>query len=150
MQPPKLGKSSFVTRLYSLLPSRPQLFTLLFQKQELRKAVKDFNSPSPQLEDPGQALDPGLEEDPDISVELVDGTFYKASCDGTLVAIIANYPGLLPVLHVSRVGVLTSEKDSFVMPYLMRIWCTFIEMAIGTPHRAHEGSSAKGTRAGQA
>ena len=45
--------------------------------------MKEFNSPSPQPEDPGRALDPGLEEDLDISVELVDGTFYQASCDGT-------------------------------------------------------------------
>ena len=66
--------------------------------------MKEFNSPSPQPEDPGRALDPGLEEDPDISVELVDETFYQASCDGTLVAIIANYPGLLPASRVSRAG----------------------------------------------
>jgi len=38
--------------------------------------VEGFNSPSPQPEDPERALDPGLEEDPDISVELVNGTFY--------------------------------------------------------------------------
>ena len=65
--------------------------------------MKDFNSPSPQPEDPGWALDPGLEEDPDISVELVDVTFYQASCDGALVAIIIDYPGLLPASHVSKV-----------------------------------------------
>ena len=112
--------------------------------------MKEFNSPSPQPEDPCQALDPGLEEDPDISVELVDGTFYQASYDGTLVAIIADYPGLLPVSHVSKVEVLTSKKDSFFIPYLMHIYCTFIETAIGTPRRAHGGSSAKGTQARQA
>ena len=54
--------------------------------------MKEFNSPSPQPEDPGRALDPGLEEDPDISVELVDGTFYQASHDGTSVTIIVDYP----------------------------------------------------------
>ena len=54
--------------------------------------MKEFNSPSPQPEDPGRALDPGLEEDPDMSEELVDGTFYQASCDGNLVAIIVDYP----------------------------------------------------------
>ena len=70
--------------------------------------MKEFNSPSPQPEDPGRALDPGLEEDPDISVELVDGTFYQASCDGTLVAIITDYPGLLPASNVSKTRVLTS------------------------------------------
>ena len=107
--------------------------------------MKEFNIPSSQPEDPGRALDPGLEEDLDISMELVDGTFYQASCDGTLVAIIADYPGLLPISHVSKSEVLTSEKDSFFMPYLMHIYCTFIETAIGTPCRAHGGSSAKGT-----
>ena len=86
--------------------------------------MREVHSPSPQPEDPDRALDPGLEEDPDISVELVDGTFYQASCDGTLVAIIADYPGLPPVLNVSKTEVLTSEKDSFFMPYLMHIYCT--------------------------
>ena len=95
--------------------------------------MKEFNSPSPQPEDPGRALDPGLEEDPNISVEHVNGTFYQASYDSTLVAIIVNYPGLLPVSHVSKAGVLTSEKDYFVIPYLMYIYCTFLETAIGTP-----------------
>ena len=112
--------------------------------------MKEFNSPSPQLEDPGRALDPGLEEGPDISVELVDGTFYQASCDGTLVAIIADYFGLLPLSHVSKAEVLTSEKDSFFIPYLMHIYRTFIETATGTQRRAHGGSSAKGIQARQA
>ena len=71
-------------------------------KQELRQAVKEFNSPPPQPEDPGRAFDPGLEEDPDISVELVNGTFYQASRDGTFVAIIADYLGLLPASRVSK------------------------------------------------
>ena len=95
--------------------------------------MREFNSPSPQPKNPGWALDPGLEEDPDISVELVDGTFYQASCDCILVAIITDYPGLLPVSHVSKAGVLTYKKDSLVIPYLMYICCTFIETAIGTP-----------------
>ena len=144
MQPPKLGKSSFVTRLYSLLPSRPQLFTLLFQKQELRKAVKDFNSPSPQLEDPGQALDPGLEEDPEISVEFVNRTFYQASSGGSLVAIITDYPGLIPVSHVSNVGVPTFRKNSFILPYLMLTCRTFIETAVEMPCGTRGGPSARG------
>ena len=71
--------------------------------------MKEFNNPSPQPEDPGRALDLGLEEDPDISVELVDGTFYKASRDDALVAILADYTGLLPVSNVSKAGALTSE-----------------------------------------
>ena len=86
--------------------------------------MKDVLIPPPQPEDPNRALDPGLEEDQDISMELVDGTFYQASCDGALVAIIADYPGLPPVLNVSKTEVLTSEKDSFFMPYLMHIYCT--------------------------
>ena len=87
---------SFVTVIY-----------VAILKQELKRAVKEFNSPPPQLEDPGRALDPGLEEDPDISVEFVDRTFYQASSGGSLVAIIADYPGLLPVSHVSNVAVPT-------------------------------------------
>ena len=56
---------------------------LAVSKQELRKAVKEFNNPSPQPEDPGRALDPEFEEDPDISVEFIDGTFYQASSGGS-------------------------------------------------------------------
>ena len=81
--------------------------------------MKEFNNPSPQPEDPGRALDPGLEEDPDMSVELVDGTFYQASCDGALVAIIADYPGLLPASRVSKAETLSSEEDSFMIPCRM-------------------------------
>ena len=112
--------------------------------------MKEFNSPSPQPEDPGRAVDPGLEEGLDIFVELVDGTFYQASCDGTMVAIIADYPGLLPVSRVSKAEVLTSKKDSFFIPYLMHIYRTFIETATGTWRRAPRGSSAKGIRTRQA
>ena len=112
--------------------------------------MKEFNNPSPQPEDPGRALDPGLEEDPDISVEFVNGTFYQASCDGSLVAVIADYPRLLPVSYVSKSGVLTSERDSFVMSYLMHTCCIFIETDIRTPRGAHGGSPAKGVRTRQA
>ena len=106
--------------------------------------MKEFNSPSPQPEDPGRALDPGLEEDPDISVEFVDGTFYQASSGGSLVAIIADYPGLLPVSHVSNVGVPTFRKNSFVLPYLMLTCRTFIETSVGTPCGTRGGLSARG------
>ena len=106
--------------------------------------MKEFNSPSPQPEDPGRALDPGLEEDPDIFVEFVDGTFYQASSGGSLVAIIADYPGLLPVSHVSNVGVPTFRKDSFVLPYLMITRRVFIETAVGTPCGTRGGLSARG------
>ena len=59
-------------------------------------------SPSQRPEDPRRALDSGLKEDPDITVELVNGVFYQASWDGASVAITADYPGLLPVSRVSR------------------------------------------------
>ena len=117
---------------------------LAVSKQELRKAVKEFNSPSPQPEDPGRALDPGLEEDPDISVEFVDGIFYQASSGGSLVAIIADYPGLLPVSHVSNVGVPTFRNNSFVLVYLMLTCRTFIETLVGTPCGTRGVLSARG------
>ena len=106
--------------------------------------MKEFNSPSPQPEDPGRALDPGLEEDPDISVEFVNGTFYQASSGGSLVAIITDYLGLLPVSYVSNVGVPTFRKNSFVLPYLMLTCRTFIETAVGTPCGTRGGLSARG------
>ena len=68
----------------------------------MRRAVEGISSPSPQPEDPGRSFDPGLKEDPDITVELVNGIFYQVSCDGALVAIIADYPGLLPTSHASQ------------------------------------------------
>ena len=71
--------------------------------------MEGFDSPSPQPEDPRRAHDPGLKEDPDITVELVNGTFYQASCDGALVAITADYPGPLPASHVSKAETLSSK-----------------------------------------
>ena len=64
--------------------------------------MREVHSPPPQPEDPDRAHDPGLEEDPDTFVELIGRTFYQLSCDGALVAIIVDYPGLLPPLHVSK------------------------------------------------
>ena len=75
--------------------------------------MREVHSPPPQPEDPDRALDPGLEEDPDTFVELIDRTFYQLSGDDAMVAIIADYPGLLPASHVSKTGVPTSEKDPF-------------------------------------
>ena len=80
--------------------------------------MREIHSPSQQPEDPDRAFDPGLEEDLDIFVELIDRTFYQLSCDGALVAIIADYPGLLPASHVSKTGVPTSEKDPFFALHL--------------------------------
>ena len=71
-------------------------------EQELRRVVEGISSPCPQPEDPERALDPRLEEDPDAAVELVDGIFYRASRDGALVAITADYSGLLPSSRVSQ------------------------------------------------
>ena len=71
-------------------------------EKELRRAVEGISSPSLQPEDPERALDPGLEEDPDMTVELVNGIFYRASCNGASVAITADYPGLLPSSRVSQ------------------------------------------------
>ena len=68
--------------------------------QELRQAVRDINSPPPQLEDPERFLDLASQEDPDISVELIDGVFHQLSIDNALVAITADYPGILPASHV--------------------------------------------------
>ena len=62
----------------------------------------EIYSPAPQPEDHNWDLDPGFEEDPDILVELKEGVFYQASYDGTEVAIMADYPGLLPASHVSN------------------------------------------------
>ena len=55
--------------------------------QELRQAVKDINSPPPQPEDPERFLNPTSQEDPDISVELIDGVFHQLSIDNALVAL---------------------------------------------------------------
>ena len=85
--------------------------------------MREVHSPPPQPEDPDRALDPGLEEDPDTFVELIDRTFYQLSHDGALVAIIADYPGLLLVSHVSRTGVPTSKKESLFAPHPPHIYC---------------------------
>ena len=83
-------------------------------------------------------------------MELVDGTFYQANCDDTLVAIIADYPRPLPASRVSKAEALTSEEDSFLIPCLMHKYRIFIETTIGMWCRAPRGSSAKGIRARQA
>ena len=96
----KLGK------LYLPAPIFPAFFVVSIHlttlRQELRKAIKEVSSPSPQPEDPAQALDSGLEEDPVIFVELIDRQFYQLSCDDALMAITADYPGLLPASHVRK------------------------------------------------
>ena len=59
--------------------------------------MREVHSPPPQPEDPDRALDPGLEEDSDIFVELIDMTFYQLSCDDAMVAVGVKTAG-------SRVG----------------------------------------------
>ena len=66
---------------------------------------KDINSPPPQPEDPERFLDPTSQEDLDISVELIDGVLHQLSKDNTLVAITADYPGLIPASQVTETGV---------------------------------------------
>ena len=73
--------------------------------QELRQEVKDISSRPPQPEDPERSLNPDSKEDPDISVELIDGVFHQLSKDNTLVAIIADYPGLIQASQVIETGV---------------------------------------------
>ena len=73
--------------------------------QELRQAVKEINSPPPQTKDPGRSLDPACQEDPDLSVELIDGVFHQLSKDNALVAITTDYPGLLPTSQVTETEV---------------------------------------------
>ena len=51
--------------------------------------MEGFNSPSPQPEDPRRFFDARFEEDLDIIVELVNGTFYQATCDGASVDIVS-------------------------------------------------------------
>ena len=70
--------------------------------QELRQAVKKINNPPPQPEDPGRSLNPASQQDPDISVELIDGVFHQLSKDNALVAITADYLGLIPASQVTE------------------------------------------------
>ena len=72
--------------------------------QELHQAVKEINNPPPQPEDPGRSLDPASQEDPYLSMELIDGVFHPLSKDNALVAITADYPGLIPASQVIETG----------------------------------------------
>ena len=73
--------------------------------QELRQTVKEINNPPPQPADPERSLDLDSQEDPDLGVELIDGVFHQLSKDNTLVAITADYPGLLPASQVTETEV---------------------------------------------
>lgn len=93
-------------KLYLITPVFPAFFVVSIHlatlRQELQKAIKEVSSPSPQPEDPNRAFDSRLEEDPVIFVELIDRQFYQLSCNDAMVAITADYPELLPTLHVRK------------------------------------------------
>ena len=49
---------------------------------------------------------------------LAEGVFYQTSYDGTEVAIIADYPGLLPASHVRDPNTPYSKRDfSFLLTH---------------------------------
>ena len=79
----------------------------MISTQELRRDVEGIHSPAPQPEDPGRSLDPASEEDPDVTVDLIDGVFHQLSIDNALVAITAAYPGLFSASQVTMTGALT-------------------------------------------
>ena len=73
--------------------------------QELRRAVKEISSPSPQPEDQEWSLDPASQEDLDISVKLIDGVFHQLSKDNALEDITADYPVIIPASQVTEIEV---------------------------------------------
>ena len=91
-------------------------------------------SPAPQPEDHNRDLDPGFEDDPDISVELKEGVFYQASYDGTEVAIIADYHSLLPSSHVSTLK-MSPQKEFFHCALSTAMSCVLKGTALVSPRR---------------
>ena len=91
----------------------------MISTQELRRDVEGIESPTPQPEDPGRSLDPASGEDPDIKVELIDGVFHQLSMDNALVAITADYPGLISASQVTMTEVLTPSALNSDHPILM-------------------------------
>ena len=83
----------------------------MISMQEIRRDVAGIESPTPQPEDPRRSLDLASEEDPDINVDLIDGVFHQLSMDNALVAIMADYPGLIPASQVTTTEVLTPSFD---------------------------------------
>ena len=45
-------------------------------------------------------------------MELIDGVFHQLSKDNTLVAIMADYPGLLPASKVTKIEVTVFSRGS--------------------------------------
>ena len=73
--------------------------------------MEGIRSLAPQPEDLERSLDPTSEEVPDIKVELIDGVFHQLSMDNALVAITADYPGLISASQVTTSEVLTPSFD---------------------------------------
>ena len=97
----------------------------MISAQELRRAIKDINNPPPQPEDPERLLDLASQEDPDILVELIAGVFHQLSIDNALVAITADYPGILPASQVTETEVQYFENDPSVLIFYHRIPMVF-------------------------
>ena len=113
--------------------------------------IEDVHCPAPQPEDRKCDGDPGFREDPDIYIEFDDGVFYQASCDGASVAIIANYPGLLPTSHVSQAEKPYPPKRTPFRWHALLFKChVFAETTVGAWGRAPRDSSTTGVRIGQA
>ena len=55
---------------------------------------------------------PGLLRGPGLMLELIDGVFHQLSKDNTLVAITADYPGLLPASKVTETEVPVLSRGS--------------------------------------
>ena len=68
-------------------------------------------------------LDLTSEEDLDIKVELIDGVFHQLSMDNALVAITADYPGLIPASQVTTTEVLTPSFDPCSILTILYGWC---------------------------
>ena len=111
--------------------------------------MREVRSPPPQPEDPDRALDPRLEEDPDIFVELIDKMFYQLSCDDAMVAITPNYPGLLPALQVRKIKIPTPKLGSPFRHFTHHIHMAFFtRKAFRTPCRTRSNAPTGGTEAG--
>ena len=83
-------------------------------------------------------------------MELIDRIFYQLSCDNAMVAIIADYPGLLPASQVNETGVPTFEKDFLLCTSPTVYKRCFIGKALGTPCRARGDSPTRGFKVGRA
>ena len=76
-------------------------------------------------------------------MELGEGVFYQASYDGTEVAIIADYPGLLPTLHVSNKE--TCPLREFPLSALPTALCYALKGRRSARHAAPEAMRKKTT-----